>query len=309
MKMLQFFGSLCIITMLASSLPTVSQASEQDAQPYMDATAQAKAADRAAGGDGTENSPGHSASSRHKKRKKKRIRSTKNQASDPNLEQKAIGELLVRPEEQSTEVVASPATIRTTLHEVQDPTQQATFKLALTVQPFHPAGHVKLPGLNAYELSDLRTQELFGLDLLWLPLRLSETSPARVGFYGFAGYGQNSVNLKGPTGVQLADTTLHSIITELGGAASWQPKPESLLGAHVQLGIGRFSSVQSSSSSYGNSSQSEFYATSGIFGDVFVSRNVGLFAGYVYRLPLGAEPAEIVLQRSNLVAGLSGSFH
>lgn len=287
-------------------------ADKKDAEPYMnykfgtgeskkEATYGTKKAANAESGD-TERVTKR-ASKKDKKKKPKK------QAEQESAARTAESELALSPEDKTPSIVETPATVRLSVAPVVNPMSWPSFELGVSVQSIQPRGVMRLPGMEAYNLDGLAARPMMALEFRWLPIQLASDHPVSFGMFSSLGYAEHTLSIVSPAGVRLENTVLRSIKLQIGGAALWKYSLGSPWALRGELGAGQFSVAQSSTSSYANQSATETFASAALFGEYHFWERFAFFTGLDYRTPVRGEPDEIVLQRMNIMAGLTGGFH
>jgi hypothetical protein len=287
---------LLFLCLLLLSAPRTFAASEKDNYPYMNISPQASG--------NSLDQPRASA-----KKKKKKSKSKKKVAAWESTSKKAQEELQLAPGDMTKNVIATPATVSSSIEAVQNPIKEPSFEISASVESYQPAGRIKLPGFDAYDLNKVSAAPMVAVDFRWMPIKLDLHYPTTAGPYASLAYAQQEMSLITPSGVRIENSKIQATSGELGLAASARLSDLSKWAAHVQFGLGQFNSVQTSATSYANRSAQESFLSAGIFGDYRILDRVSVFIGYDYRAPLRGEPDEIILQRSNFLAGLTGGFN
>jgi hypothetical protein len=222
--------------------------------------------------------------------------------------EQATTELMIRPEDRSSGVVETAATVRSTVGEVKDPNRRPSFLLGLSVQQYEPMGRAQLQGAPSTDLGSPGTKPMIGLDFRWMPLTLEQAPQFDLGVFASVGYVSHPVKLRAPTGVMIEGTNLQTFKMQVGGAIDWHQQSDSRLGLRTNYGFGQFNTSQSSASSFASGSAAQLFASAGAFVDYMVLDHVSVSAGYEYRLPVGPQSPNLGIQASNLLVGVSGGF-
>ena len=224
--------------------------------------------------------------------------------------QQAFKELAIAPEEQSAEVVETPATVRTSVEPVKSPIASASYIFDFAIEPYQPAGLMKIAGFQPYDLSSLDMRPMPSLAFRWLPLRLeNEAVFFSYGLYASGAYVQHPLDLVTPTGESFRNTVLSTLKWQSGAVGVFRRHMDSPWGGRIEIGLGELKLIQSSSSSVANHSASETFASLGIFGERRIWSSITAFLGYDHRIPMGPGATEIELSRSNFKFGISGGFN
>lgn len=240
--------------------------------------------------------------------------SKKKAAQDPEqpIASTASAELTVEKSDLSSGVLPTPGTVRSAIAPVVDPVSRPVFEAGLSLQSYQPAGRMKLPSMEPFDLGTIPAGPMLALEVRWLPLHFAApfapSQPLSFGPFMSVGYSALPVKLSTPSGAPITKTELHLLKAEAGGALAWQPAERSPWGARFELGGGQLTETQASSSSYANHSAALLFASAGLYGERRFMERLTVFLGYDHRVPLRGEPDEITLQRSNILAGLTGGF-
>lgn len=239
------------------------------------------------------------------KSKKKVVKKKSSAPEEPTLN-KALEELKVEPQEKTAMPFAPSGILRADAEPVMSPVTRTAFELGLGLQPYQPAGVMKLPGYEAYRLEDVGTRPMISVEARWRPYRFDRVSG---GLFAAIGYAQHPIEIRSPTGELLPNTVLQTYKSQLGLSGLWQSTPESPWAARLEVGLGELRVIQSSSSSFANRSAAESFASIGIYGERRIIERLHAFLGYDYHAPIGGGADEIDLQRSNFILGFTGGFN
>ena len=242
-------------------------------------------------------------------RKKKKSRDV---APLETLEARAAKELVLPKDDRSTDLLQTPATVRSKVEEVANPLRPLEFLLGVSVQPFSPKGSMPVTDLAPYNLSDAGTNAMIAIDGQWLPLEFEGASGLKSGLksgvFVSVGYAQFNLALRSPTGVQLEDTKLHAIKAQLGLTASYQLPKAPLWSAHGNLGIGRLQLIQSSTASSQNASSAIGFASVGAAAERRLSKAFSVYGGYDFRFALARTSDGADVSNHNWLIGFLGNF-
>lgn len=234
----------------------------------------------------------------------------KNEQEELPTWQQAFKELVVTPEEQSAEIVATPATVVTKIEAVKSPLAPPAFVFDFALEPYQPAGRMKISGFQAYELDTLGMRPMPSLTFRWLPVPIeSENVFSSFGIFVSGAFDQHAVDLTSPTGESFRNTSLSTLKWQSGLVGTLKPGADSPWGTRVEAGLGELKIIQSSAASIANHSASEAYASFAIYGERRIWSQLSAFIGYDHRIPMGSGATEIELSRSNFKFGLSGGFN
>ena len=241
---------------------------------------------------------------------KKKSKASKNAADDVSspIDATAKAELVPEKNEQSVGILPTPGTVRSSIDSVSNPVTRAPFEVSIAYQTYKPAGIMRLPSMDAFDLGTIPAGPMIDAEVRWFAKRFETARPLAVGPFLSVDYSQMPVKLHSPSGAAISKTELHILKAEVGGSLGWQPSVGSVWGARLELGGGQLSETQASTSSFANHTSSLLFASAGIYGERKVLEHLTVFVGYDYSVPVAHEPDEISLQRSNLLAGLSGGF-
>jgi hypothetical protein len=220
----------------------------------------------------------------------------------------ADDELEISKDEQSTQILPSPATVQIHVEPVPNPIQRPKFRVGLFVQPYRPQGTMQVSTLQPYDLGTLSTQPMVILETRWLPVRPEAWHGVSFGLYGSAGYAQNSVDLKSPIGFAIEKTHLASIKAQVGLTSSWRPFGDSGWSFDLNAGAGSLQSAQSSSSSYADHTTSLLFASLGLGIERNITERWSIAAGYDNRSPIRGADEGAAIPRDNFLLGLMGNF-
>jgi hypothetical protein len=240
-----------------------------------------------------------------KKDAKAKKKSAQKQDLNAPIGTTATQELVPDKADQSAGILPTPGTVRSAIEPVKNPETRATFEADVAFQTYKPAGIMRLPSMNPFDLGSIPAGPMIVFDIRWFAAHFETRQPVAIGPFFSFGYSSLPVKLTSPSGTAISRTELHLIKAELGGALGWQPSLGSPWGARLELGGGQLTETQASTSSFANHSSSLLFASAGLYGERKVIEHLTVFAGYNYSAPIGSQPEEIELQRSNLLAGLT----
>lgn len=288
------FGRKIAISLVAFMIGTgQAVAEEKDDYPYLDFGALS-----------SKGSASKAKSTSGKKTKKK------NEKEELPTWQQAFKELAVTPEDQSAEVVETPATVSTSVEPVKSPIAPSSYFFDLALEPYHPAGLMKISGFQPYDLNALEMRPMPSLTFRWIPFNFeSNVAFASIGIFASGAYVQHPIELTSPTGESFRNTSLSTLKWQSGVVGAFKRHVDSPWGARVEVGLGELKLIQSSSSSIANHSASETFASLGIYGERRIWSRFSAFLGYDHRIPMGPGATEIELSRSNFKFGISGGFN
>jgi hypothetical protein len=224
------------------------------------------------------------------------------------LENQATKELSLPPEDLSTGVLPTPATVRSRVEAVKNPVRPLAYRLGVSLQPFTPKGTMNVGQLAPYDMSQAGTNPMLAVEGQWLPLMISSVPGLQVGAFTSIGYAQFNLDLRSPTGASIGDTKLHAIKVQVGGTASYQLPRAPLWSVHGNVGAGRLVDIQSSTTSYANSSSSVNFASLGVAAERSLLPNLSAYAGYDLRLALNRTTEGADVPNHNVLLGLLGNF-
>lgn len=232
----------------------------------------------------------------------KKKKSKKEEKAELPTWQQAFKELSVPTKERSANLSVTPATVSTKVEAVESPIRWPSYQVDFALEAYRPAGQMKLPGFDAYELDALGIRPMPSLAMRWLPLQ------SKFGVYASGAYTQQAVSLIGPTGEAFRAATLSTLMWQAGGVWA-HPFADSGWGARFEPGVGEIRVIQSSGTSFANHAASETFLSFAVYGERRIWNWVSGFIGYDHRIPVGAGADEIELSRANFRIGLSGGFH
>ncbi|MEK7358714.1 MAG: hypothetical protein AAB250_19875 [Bdellovibrionota bacterium] len=225
-----------------------------------------------------------------------------------SLRDQAASELKLAPADVSGTVMPTPATVRSRVEAVKSPIAPLAYRLGVSLQPLTPEGTMSVAGSAPYELSVLGSRPMVALEGQWLPLTFERIPRARFGAYASLGYAQHTMDLKSPSGAAMENTQVHSTKMQTGLSSSWQLPRDSKWSLNGQLGLGRWNTVQSSTSSYANQSTSLSYSALGANVERSFFEGLSGYAGYEYRSVVRADADGATLPRDNFMVGFLGHF-
>lgn len=241
--------------------------------------------------------------------KAKRSSEVAPQQVDPeDLSIQAMKELTLPSEDLTTGVLPTPATVRSRIEEVRSPIRPLAYRLGLSIQPYEPKGQMSVGTLAPYDISVVGTQPMVALEGQWLPFNITSIPGLQAGLFASLGYAQHTVNLRSPTGATLEDTVLHSLKAQAGVTGSYQLPKSPRWSAHGNLGVGRLSTIQASTSSYANSSSSSWFASLGLAAERNLIPNLSAYIGYDLRIRLASDGGGSDLPAHNILIGFLGNF-
>ena len=217
-------------------------------------------------------------------------------------------ELVIQPEDRSSNVVVSSATVSSKVDQVENPIDHPQFSVELSLQPYTPKGRAQLTGTQPQTLEATNAPPMPALDLRWVPLSFEAAPLYHFGLFGSVGYIQNTIKISTPTGASVDDAKLNTMKTQFGLAGDWSRDPKSRWNLRAQLGGGVMNAVQSSASSYANGSTSLGFYSAGLFFEYQIIDRVAVSVGYDYRAASGTETPDLLIQKNNFILGVSGGF-
>lgn len=229
-------------------------------------------------------------------------------APSENLESQAVKELMLPPEDLTTGVLPTPATVRSRIEEVKNPIRPLAYRFGVSLQPYEPAGSFQIASLAPYNLSAAGTQPMVAIEGQWLPVSFKNIDGFLAGGFASLGYAQNKLDLRSPTGAALDNTKLQTIKAQAGLTASYQLPSSPLWSFHGNLGAGRLTVIQSSSEAFANLSSSLWFASLGVSVERSLLPNLSVFVGYDYRTPISRSPEGLDVPRHNVLLGFLGNF-
>ncbi|MES2965115.1 MAG: hypothetical protein V4760_14615 [Bdellovibrionota bacterium] len=225
-----------------------------------------------------------------------------------SLRDRATTELQLAPADVSDDVMPTPATVRSRIEPVKSPIRPLAYRIGVSLQPFQPQGTMSVGGSTPYELSVLGTRPMVAVEGQWLPLAFARAPGARFGLYTSAGYAQHTMDLKSPVGTTMENTQVHSMKLQGGLTSSWQLPRDSKWSLHGLAGVGRWNTVQSSTSSFANQSTSLTYSALGANVERSFFEGLSGFAGYELRSVMRADADGASIPRDNYMVGFLGNF-
>ena len=229
------------------------------------------------------------------------------QARD-NLEAQATHELMLGPGDLTTGVLPTPATVRSRIEDVKNPVHPIVYRLGVSVQPYTPAGTVQVSDLAPYDLKSAGTTAMVALEGQWLPFKFVNMSGLMAGVFASVGFAQSTLDLRSPTGAAIDNTKLNAIKAQLGATAAYQIPESPLWSVHGNLGLGRLTVIQSSTSSFANMSTSLWFASLGASVERALMPNVSVYVAYDFRAAVSGSSDGADVSRHNVLLGLLGNF-
>lgn len=222
---------------------------------------------------------------------------------------RATAELVVEKSDLSAGFLTTPGTVQYVVEPLKNPVSGGGFELAVSAQIYRPAGVMKLPSMEAFDVATAGARPMAGIEARWFSFNFNRGPQVfSLGPFLSFGYAQFPVKLRTPSGAAISKSELHLLRAALGGGLGWQPSQLSAWSARFDFGFGQFTETLASTSSYANHTATTVFAGAGIFLQRRVFERWGLFLGYESRYPVRGEPDELKLQRENVMAGLTGSF-
>lgn len=256
---------------------------------------------------------------RGKKTKKKSAGRTGTHSLE-GLAIKAIEELEIPASEQSSDLLPTPATVRSRVEPVRSPVRRAEFEMGLSFQMYEPSGRSEAVGFDTIDLGRLGSQPLVSLDFRWLPIQFESVAGLSLGSLFSVGYARHPFRVKPPAGTEAGDAHLHTLKTQIGAIGTYTfsgtfsgvlpgSRPWS---ASLQGGVGRLGGTQSAETATLNQSAQIWYTYAGASIEKDVFNDWRAWLGYENRFPIerASNPSEMVLsmQRSGWLVGVMGSF-
>ncbi len=222
--------------------------------------------------------------------------------------QKAIQELATQPSDLSRPL-PTPATVSPITSSVSSPVRQSAFHIGFSVERYQPRGRGQIVGQDRANWDQVNATFLPSLELRWLPFSFNKNSTHFL-FGGFAsvGYNEQGVVLRAVTGRELPKTRLHTLQWHLGPAAEWISHWSERFSVGVHLGLGEWRVVQSSSSAFASSTETEMFFEFGVWPKYRVLPWLSGFIGYEYRRPVNNDNPHLRLMDHHALLGLLGSF-
>lgn len=222
------------------------------------------------------------------------------------LKEIAQKELVIKSENQSAQVLSTPATVRPKVEAIASPIQYSAFQVAASLTAYRPSGEGQIVNAQPYSLDSFGYRPLLSLELRWMPTKF-ESSHLDLGGYASLGYAFHNVKAQTLTGKDIVDTQLNTILTELGLAARASLSEKNGVSLVPTLGLGRATVVNSSPSAFANYTERVNYARLGVAAEKSMGQSWSMYVGYGYQTALAKETSAYQVQKNNFSLGLVGS--
>jgi len=233
----------------------------------------------------------------------------KNTTDSVDYRGEAKQELAVSAKQQSSEVLSTPATVRSKIPVAVSPISERDMHLGLALSHFEPKGYGRVPGLAPYDLNSAGNLLMPSLEFRWHPLSLENTDRFLWGGFSSFGYTTQRLQLVSPSQQSVPRARLHVFKAAVGFASSYKLSKLGPWSLGSSLGVGYLTQAQTGLAELANTSS----------GMAFMPITAALqwrqesspwlaFLGYEYRQPLASEREDIGLTRHQAIIGILGSL-
>lgn len=167
----------------------------------------------------------------------------------------AARELVSETNAEAPTQLGTPATVIASSAPVENPIAYNGVLLGISLQQFKPKGLGRVIGLRPYNYDTLLETPMVGLQFRWLPWQLTTLGAPQMGVFISARYAKHTLPSYTQADVDIGNTELHTLWTDLGFASQWNIPGYETVSVGAEFTIGRLDSVQSSENKLANSSE------------------------------------------------------
>jgi len=238
-----------------------------------------------------------------------RVEADKKEIIDKNYRKAAEEEIPERVYSIKQNIRSSSATVKVSMPEDKGSEPGSMLEMGLSTGAYRPAGYLNVPGLSEMDMSELSYRPIFGLHIDWLFLNIMEKEKnfiLNTGPYISIHYCRHPVDSLSPGGSELKNTDVHTLVAVAGVGFDLHAERYKNLSAVLKTGVGRLSTLQSSSTPVANHYVSgAIYSLSALL-KYRIFDMISLFVSYGYRSMLKKNNDEPAVQGNNFLVGIMG---
>lgn len=230
-------------------------------------------------------------------------------SAETDLRMVAEKELAISWKNQSSDVLPTPATVRTNIEPVLSPVRYTALQIGVSYQPFAPQGQAIAGGQASQKMTTTSQPGMIALDVRWLPFELADFPFVYLGGFGSLGYSRSELSVRSAGGNAYKNTYAHSLKTQFGFATEFHLPRNPRLSLAASCGLGRLELVQASDSAFASGAEKLFFGSAGALAQYRLWGPWTVYGGYEYRRSLQRQVPRIGVEPHNILIGFLGSVN